>query len=261
MRKLRTMLGLAVGIAVMAISTTAGASHTSVAWKGQTWDISDNATAAVDGNDHLTITRTVGTEDARVHVNRLAPTTGTDSFVNANGTPWLMMSYIDNGAHRGVDFFIDSGRPVDDPRLQAGSLFTCQGLGYTRYGLGVLLTEEIVFGEGCDLDGSASPIGDNRAAGQAHTIYVGERPDGTIDYNYDGTWFTSTLLRDNTGPFDFNDVYLRLRGASGTTATFTDLRYGDDHVMAKSDCKDGDWEQYGIFNNQGDCLQWVSAGK
>ena len=236
---------------VVALGAQAAASHTTVNWKGQTWDISHNATAAVDGDDHLTITRTTGTADAQVHINRIEPAPGLDSHVNAEGTPWVRVSYIDNGQHRGVDFFIDDETHVGDPRLQAGSLFGCDGLGYTRYGSGAGTVEEIVFGEGCD-DGVFSP-------GTAHTIYVGEREDGTIDYNFDGTWYRSTLLRDNTGAFDFNDVYLRLRGASGTTATFTDFDAGANHPTSKDDCKKGVWMDHGIFDNQGQCVSFVSS--
>jgi hypothetical protein len=234
---------------VVALGAQAGATHTTVNWKGQDWDISHNATAAVDVNDHLTITRTTGTSDAQVHINRIAPAPGGDSFVNDDGTPWVRVSYIDNGMHRGVDFFIDSERPGDDPRLQAGSLFGCDGLGYTRYNPAI---EEIVFGEGCEDPAVFSP-------GTAHTIYVGQREDGTIDYNFDGTWYRSTLLRDNTGAFDFNDVYLRLRGASGTTATFTDFDAGANHPTSKDDCKNSTWTDPGVFKNQGSCVGFVSS--
>lgn len=250
MRNRLSVILLALPI-VAALSTQAAASHTTVTWEGQTWDVSDNASATVDGDDNLTITRSTGSSDAQVHINRIAPAPGLNSFVNAEGTPWVRISYIDNGEHRGVDFLIDSERPGDDPRLQAGSLFGCDGLGYTRYGSGAGLVEEIVFGEGCD-DGVFSP-------GTPHTIYVGQREDGTIDYNFDGTWYRSTLLRDNTGPFDFNDVYLRLRGANGTTATFTDFDAGANHPTSKDDCKKSSWMDHGIFKNQGQCVSFVSS--
>ena len=246
MRSRSAALLLALPLVVV-LSGQGIASHTTVDWKGQTWDISDNATAAVDGNDHVTITRTAGSADATLHINRIEPAPGGDSFVNAEGTPWVRVSYVDNGESRGVDFFIDSERPVDDPRLQAGSLFGCGGIGYTRYGLGAGLTEEVVFCEGA------------RAAGTTHTIYVGQREDGTIDYNFDGTWYRSTLLRDNTGPFDYNDVYLRLRGASGATATFTDFAAGANHPTSKDDCKKDDWQGHGVFKNQGDCVSFVAS--
>jgi hypothetical protein len=193
----------------------------------------------------------------------LAPVSGGSSFVNANGTPWIQYTYEDNAAFRGVDLFVDSNVPVSDPRLQAGSLFNCQGLGYTRYGLGLALVEEVVFAEpdGCDPGGPPS-----RAAGEVHTIYVGQRSDGTVDYNYDGTWFTSTLLRDNTGPFPYSDVFLRLRANQSTSARFIDFQAGDDHPgpapTSKDQCKDGGWAAFVLpsFKNQGDCVSHVAKG-
>jgi hypothetical protein len=231
----------------MAVSGTASASHTSVTWKGQAWDISDNATAAVDGDDHVTITRDVGSSaDATLHINRLAPAPGNESFVNDNGTPWVMLSYLDNGLHRGVDIF------VQDETLNAavtgGSLFGFGGIVWTRYGAPTV--SDAVFASG------------TRAAGTPHTLYFGQRPDGTVDINFDGTWYTSNVLRDNVGPFDFNDVHLRLRGGtdSGGSATFTDFQYGDNHPSEKDDCKSGGATPG--FKNQGDCVSlFASDGK
>jgi hypothetical protein len=247
----RYLAALAAVPMLLALTGQAIANHTSISWKGQTWDVSDNASAAVDGSGNVTITRTVGNSDAALHINRIEPAPGGDSFVNAEGTPWVRVSYIDNGESRGVDFFIDSERPGDDPRLQAGSLFGCDGLGYTRY-TGAGAVEEIVFSEGCENPPVYSP-------GTAHTIYVGQREDGTIDYNFDGTWYRSTLLRDNTGAFDFNDVYLRLRGNNGSTATFTDFAAGANHPTSKDDCKKDEWEAHGVFKNQGSCVSFVST--
>lgn len=250
----------ATAVAILSLGVPAGASHTNLLWKGQTWDISDNATAVVDGSGNAVITRTIGTSDAQLHVNRVAPLSTvnpTESAINDNGTPWIMYSYVDNGAHRGVDIFIDSEGAAPNPRLQAGSLFTCQGLGYVRYTAPPVM-EDFAFAEGCDLDGSTSPIGDLRAAGQAHTIYVGQRADGTIDYNYDGKWFSSSYLKDaGVSPFVWRDVFLRLRGASGTTATFTDFQAGGNHPSSKSDCKSSITPP---FKNQGDCVSFFSSG-
>ncbi|MBI2760203.1 MAG: hypothetical protein HYX51_02110 [Chloroflexi bacterium] len=267
MKKLMLLVvGAAValsGLTVFRGDTVAFATHTTIAWMGQTWEISDNATAAIDGAGNVVLTRTTGTADATLHINRVLPAPAGASFINANGTPWIQYSYIDNGAFRGVDIFIDDETLALDPRLQAGSLFNCQGLGYARYNLPAI--EEIVFGEGAGC-GTAPGVG-ARAAGQKHTIYVGQRTDGTIDYNYDGKWFTSTFLKDNVGPFDFNDVYLRLRGTSGATATFTDFKYGDNHVAPITDkdgCKNGGWATSVIptFKNQGDCVShFATDGK
>jgi hypothetical protein len=257
-RKLVLLAALAA-LGVLGLASSALASGGTLSWKGQTWDVSSNASAVVTGDDAAVLTRDTGTSDATLHVNRVEPTSGGASFINANGTPWIEYSYEDNGFYRGVDIFIDSERTGDDPRLQAGSLFACQGLGYLRFDPGS--QETFGYAEGCDNSATPGTIGSLRAAGQRHTIYVGERADGTIDYNYDGQWFTSTFLKDNTGPFDFNDVYLRLRGPDGASATFTDFRYGADHPSSKADCKRPGGASQGsdVFKSQGDCVSFFAS--
>lgn len=189
-----------------------------VNWEGQDWTES-NGSATVDGSGHLTLTATAN-GNAALHVNRLLPSGsgGSGSFINDNGTPWVQFSYIENGTN-GIDFLIDDEVTPGNPRLQAGSLFSLNGIGYTRYGAPAV--EEIVFA-----DASA------HAAGTLHTIYVGKRADGTIDFRFDGTWYTSTLLKDQFGgSFNFNDIHLRLRNASsGQSATFTDFQYGSNAI-------------------------------
>jgi hypothetical protein len=261
---------LALGLSVLSgVTPDALASHTTVLWKGQAWEVPHDGTAVVNGSGHLVLTRTAGTADVQLHINRILPTGVAGSFVNDNGTPWVQYSYLDNGQQRGVDIFIEEevSANLQNPRLQAGSLFDCQGLGYARYNNPAL--EEIVFGQGVgcgplDLAPSA------RAAGQAHTIYVGQRADGTIDYRYDGLWFTSTYLKDNVGHFNFNDVYLRLRASSGTTATFTDFQAGDNHsspLADKDNCKKDGWKAFRNadgslkFKNQGDCVSYTNTGR
>jgi len=207
--------------------------ETNLLWKNQYWDAPANGVPSLDGSGNLVLTR-AATGDVQVHLNRILPVGGTgDSFINGNGTPWVEFSYIDNGEYRGVDMFIDDEVHPLNPRLQAGSLFTCQGLGYVRFGPAPG-TEAFAFAEGCDL-APTTPTGSIRAAGQAHTIYVGQRADGVIDYRYDGAWFMSTFQKDNAAaPFKFSDVYLRLRNA-GNSATFTDFTYGDNHVGPDQD--------------------------
>ena len=262
------LLSLTVILGAVIAGVTLRANHNTIIWEGQKWDLTHNGTAAVNAAGDLVLTRTSGTADMVAHINRVAPAPANNSAINANGTPWIRISYIDNGAHRGVDFFIeDDTMPGINPRLQAGSLFNCQGLGYLRYGP-VAAIETFGFAEGCDEAAAPGTIGALRAEGQAHTIYVGQRADGTIDYNYDGVWFSSTFLKDATGPFKFNDVYLRLRGAQGTTAVFTNFEAGDGHVFAlpqtADDCKKGGWSTFTVpmaFTNQGQCIQFVNTGK
>ena len=203
-------------------------------WKGQVWDHPTNGFAWVDGNDHLNLALAPGsTGDVNVHLNRILPAPAGASFINQSGTPWVQYSWVDNGQYRGIDLFIEDETAFPNSRLQAGSLFNCQGLGYVRYN--VPAVEQFAFAEGCDPAAAPGTIGALRAAGQTHTLYVGQRADGTIDYNFDGQWFTSTFHKDNAAaPFPFNDIYIRLR-ANGTSAVITDFQYGSNHVGPDTD--------------------------
>jgi hypothetical protein len=78
-----------------------------------------------------------------------------------------------------------------------------------------------------------------RTAGE-HTIYAGQTSSGRIDYNADGTWYSSDFLIGNGAPFAYNDILLRWRCgdsvpswavpcSGGESVTFTDFAVGDDH--------------------------------
>jgi hypothetical protein len=187
-----------------------------IAWEGQTWTINGTgATATVDPAGDLVLAK--GSADADIRVTRILPGVNT-SFINQHGTPEINVSYIDPGAPYNVDIFI-TGSGSLNPRLQAGSLFSFQGLGYARFGSPA--QETVVF---ADVD--------PRVSGDAHSISVGKRQDATIDYIFDGQTFTSTYLKDNVGPFEFNTVLLRLRGGpAGGSVKFTSLSYNDSHTI------------------------------
>ena len=195
-----------------------------LAWKGQIWDVL-NGTAVVNGQDGVDLTR-LGPGEAWIRLT-------SPPDINAGGTPWIEFAYQDDGTSwQGIDAFIDSNRVPDDPRISAGSLFSCPTLGYARHSIPA--EETIVY-----------PSDDGECVGprpaEAHTLYVGQRSDGTVDYLVDGTWHSTTFLRDATGPFDFNDVILRWRCGGtmpapwvvpctgGETVTFDDFAMGDDH--------------------------------
>ena len=193
-------------------------------WKGEVWDVL-NGTAVVNGDGGVDFTR-LAAGQSWLHM------VGTPD-INADGTPWVEFSYTDDGtSYQGIDMFIDSLRVPDDPRLQAGSLFACGALGYARYNIPEV--EQIVYPE----DDQAC-VGPRPA--EAHTVYAGERSDGTVDYIADGELHTTTFLKEATGPFAFNDVILRWRCrtnalpewavpcAGGETVTFDDFTMGADH--------------------------------
>jgi hypothetical protein len=201
-----------------------------VAWMGQDWDYQligsgTSVSTTIDPvTNYLTLSRTGGTGDISLHVNRLLDGSG-QPFINNNDTPWVEVVYEDNGQQTGVDIFIDDETLTHNPRIQAGSLFTsCPQIAYTRYKDNPptnSYVEDMLFEESC--------LG-SRSAGTVHTVRIGQRPDGTVDFQFDGQWQTSTLIADNFDGFDFNDIYLRLRGSAGTSATFHSFTYGDNHT-------------------------------
>jgi len=195
-----------------------------LSWKGQVWDVI-NGTAVVNGDGGVDLTR-LGSGESSLHLVGVPD-------INDDGTPWVQFDYQDDGtSYQGIDLFLDSMRVPDDPRISAGSMFACGALGYARHSIPA--EETIVY-----------PADDSSCVGPrpaiAHTLYVGERSDGTVDYQVDGTWHSTTFLKDATGPFDFQDVLLRWRCRTnslppwavgctgGETVTFDDFTMGADH--------------------------------
>src|ERR1035437_5855201 len=146
-----------ISTAILVVGAACCLPAATISWEGQTWDIIGTGSAVVNGSGNLVLT--VGSNgETDVHLNRVLPAAGVfDSFINQFGTPQIAFSYIDPGASDKVDFFMDTEGGLN-PRLQAGSLFSFQGLGYTRFG--PVPTEDVVFFQGSGL----------RAPGQAHTI-------------------------------------------------------------------------------------------
>jgi hypothetical protein len=213
------IVAMASGGLLIAGVSPAGAGG-SFSWEGQSWT-EIGGTAALNGSDAI-LTRSA---DGEVGLRLDLPTE-----VNDAGTPWAEFSYVDDGTSmQGFDLFVNPD--VSTARLSGGSLFDCDGLGFSRHS--VPAVEEVDFGTGpkCGPD----LLGTDRTPG-AHTIYVGQRDDGTIDWQFDGVWQTpSTFLKDASptpqAPFAFEDVYLRWRSAATSgTATFTGFDFGGDHV-------------------------------
>lgn len=231
MRRLCTLAILALFGSLLAVATAspAAADHTTVTWKGVTWNVygvgGADATATVDPmTDDLTLTRD-GPGEVGLEMDQIPGLVG-------EATPWVEFAYVDDGTSmQGFDLFIDNPAEPGSPRHSAGSLFTsCEGIGYERFTDAGVATEEVVFTEP---DGCVAP---GRPAGVEHTIRIGKRADGTIDHIFDGVASSSTFLVDNgftAAQIDFEQVLLRWRdtgGAANDTALFTDLSFGDDHI-------------------------------
>lgn len=219
----------------------------SFSWKGVLWSVSTNADASIDGNGNAVLLRTGAGENTL--------TSAGDPTVNDNGTPWMLFSYEDDAvSQQGFDLFINYNS--SGPRLSAGSLFSVPtGFGYERYNTGPAI-EQPLFCAGC--------TGTGRVAGR-HTIYIGQRADGTTDMNFDGVWYSGTFLKDNgQTPFAYAETMLRRRGGLVlSTATYYDFRKGDNHPAGgnKDACKNGGWTASGLFGNQGQCIQFANTGK
>jgi hypothetical protein len=215
-----------------------------VAWKGYVWTTTAATTAVVDGDDNLVLTR-VAAGDVGVQIAAFDPS------INASGTPWMLFSYVDDGTSvQGYDLFVNYNSA--NARLSGGSLFSCDGLGYERFG--VPAQEDFLFAVNC---------GGTRSGGD-HTVYFGERADGTVDAIFDGGWWQGDFLKENgQAPFAYTQVLLRVRGgAIGSTYVFTDFRAGDNHPGGgnKNACKGGGWSDSGLWKNQGSCIQYANTG-
>jgi hypothetical protein len=195
-------------------ANTSPATTVNLIWKGLSFTVlGTGAGATTNANGTAELTR--GSADASL-TNALA------SSLNASGTPWVKWTYVDSGSgsSSNIDIYIEDAVHALKPRLQAGTLFFYEGLGYVRYGA-VTPIDHVPFAVGAN----------TRSAGKVHALYVGKRPDGTVDYKFDGMWYNSSLLTTNVGAWDFHRFHLRLRnGASGNKVVFTDFQYGDDHV-------------------------------
>lgn len=276
MSRIRAVLAIAV-VVLFAIAACEGtselvrpdddgvaASHGfggTIVWEGLNWDVSSNGHAEENEQGHVVITRN-DADNATLRAD--AP-----SELESSNTPWVAITYKDNGERVGLDLFVN---PVG-PRLQAGSLFSFKGLGFVRVGgpggegevrQDVPLVEPPRGVGGDDLG--------SRRAGQEHVLYVGEQNDGTVEYWFDGEWYRSDFWKQEVSsediPVPFEELLLRLRRADGTTdeptesrAEFMSLDYGADHPAADSpaDCKGGGWESFGFFSSQGECLSFVQG--
>jgi hypothetical protein len=201
---------------VFSLIVGSAAFASTVPFAGQTWDVTGTGATAVQSGTSVTLTKGAG--DAALHL-------ALDPSINTNNTPWVQFSYIDSG-HNNIDMFVDSNLAGTDPRLQAGSLFSFQGLGYTRYTQvtpPIPAVENVEFAQGYMA----------RANGDTHTIFAGKRADGTVDYVYDGMAFTSSFLKNAVGgAWGFGTDFLRLRGgSSGDSVTFTDFQFGSSYAV------------------------------
>ncbi|HEY5886987.1 MAG TPA: fibronectin type III domain-containing protein, partial [Acidimicrobiales bacterium] len=94
-------------------------------WEGYEWDV-ENGTAVINGDGGVDLTRNAAGE-SWIRLVGAPP-------INGNSTPWVEFSYHDDGdSWQGIDMFVDSTGGAPNPRLQAGSLFTAERLGYARY--------------------------------------------------------------------------------------------------------------------------------
>lgn len=238
-----------------------------VSWESVGWSFFGNGSATVNPDGNLEVT-TGSNGNGGVFVDDLGSLESAD-------TPWVVFSYKDNLGRAGIDAFLNwrSG----DARISAGSLFSFSCLLFTRYGPPA--AQEAIAG-GCNVPAPSQKLLDtpvdridgkfgdgetgDREEGREHVLYIGQRSDGTVDFNFDGQWFTSTLFPDDgVSSANFGDVLLRLRDEPGSTATFTGFAYGTDHSgrSGKDKCKKGGWKtNFSQFDSQGECVSFFAGG-
>jgi hypothetical protein len=226
------------------------------AWEGLTWDVSSNGHAEETAEGHVVLTRN-DAGNATLSVDQI-------SGINATNTPWVALRYMDNAERVGVDLFVNA----TGPRMQAGSLFSFQALGFARVGSPPSREEEVVFAEPPRGVPGEDGLG-GRHAGQEHVIYIGENSDGSLEYWFDGTWYESDFFIEKSEDFvEFTDILLRLRRAdssvddpTASSAEFVGFASGADHppVASPSDCRDDGWASVGFFESRGECLSFVNG--
>ena len=199
----RIILMLVVSLMMVGVVSAA-----TVDWKGITWDVLDGS-AVVDGDGYLVLTAD-SSGIAQVHVNRLP---GLETAT----TPSVELTYTDTGnSDHNIDMIIDDEDAANNPRFAVGSLWGAGQVAALRY----------------NPDGEIYTFIEGPREEVDHTIIIGKRSDGIMDFVFDGTQRSSVVYKEMGVPsaWYFEDAYLRLRGASvGETVVFKDLKLGTTH--------------------------------
>jgi hypothetical protein len=242
------MRRVAFGLAVLAVLVFAGiAGATSLVWSGQTWT-NPYGGIAVNGAGQLAVTSSTCFDTAcwgAAHYNTSA------AFRSTPGTV-VTFSFVDDG-----------------PGTAGGQLWIEQesgaNPGWSQFGAWQRFSDYELYW--WDEDGGSDllvPTGIGRTAG-VHTLALGKRADGTVDYYLDGqlVYTTTALHLDYIG-----DVYLAANSQPdnpGQTVLYTE--YGEvtgytGPPASKDACKNGGWAAsvFPTFKNQGDCVSYVATG-
>jgi hypothetical protein len=191
-------------------------------WNGVDWTVyGGTGTADVNGAN-LELNPT-STSEFGVHVNRLPTVVGGASSINANGTPYISFSFYDTGvAADKIDMVIDDEVTSLEPRISVGSLFSATEVASTTYGA-----------NSTDRNNNENySFFDGARANVLHNVVVGKTADGTVYVGFDGIGRVDTNLKNGVGAFDFNDVYLRIRGDADHTIQFTNFAFGDNFTTS-----------------------------
>jgi hypothetical protein len=193
----------------------------------------------------------------------LGPNVNTAAAENGNG-------YFDNGGHPQLFFGSDRLGPVGNADLYVSNR-RVDG----SWGPAMLIPE------------LSSTVADNRPTvrrdGLEIFFYSNREPRqpgstaGSADLwtatraSVDALWSTPTNLGPTVNSIN-NDIHAYL-SSDAQTLVFSSSRVGGSGSLdlwmttraqifpvTKDECKNGDWERFGIFKNQGDCVSYVATG-
>lgn len=182
-----------------------GSTAHALLWEGVDWSTYNSAPLSINLDGDLV----VGSDDAYAAAHYNTPT----SFRSAL-TPWIELSFIDEGpGTQRAQMWVEKEGIPGAAWFQFGSWNASAYPTFEQYGL-------YWWNVDTDTDGWQW-LGD-RTAGE-HTMKVGMRSDGTVDYWFDGgiAWSTTDIV-----PTYFGDVYLASRYGS---TIFTNYQAGTDY--------------------------------
>lgn len=192
-------------------------------WKGIDWDPSIYGSIAVNVGNLEVTTASFGTSSwGTAHYN-------TPNSFRAAPTPWVKVTFLDSPGTAAGQLWMEDETYNSNYGLNTGTLGA-----WTQFGAWERADRPNYMIYWWDYDTGLDGFVDTgfaRTAG-AHTLLLGKRVDGTIDYWLDGWLVFSTT---DITPNYFGDIYLAAHspGANpGQTIVFTDYQTGTDYSFS-----------------------------
>jgi len=181
-----------------------------ISWQGIDWNSYDSASLFVNALGQLEVTP-INPNYGAAHYN-------TPAGFRSSSTPWVEVSFLDNGGVNRVQMWMEDENYV-----------TPNGGAWTQFGSWDTYTNYQIYWWDYDTDltgGTPSfgfiDTGISRSVGE-HTLKLGMQSNGTIDYLFDGNLiYSGNVITPNF----FGDIYLAGRY---DTAIFTNYSTGTDY--------------------------------